>query len=322
MSGLNHEPQQNAQADGAIHVEEGMVTTEEGVHLFYQKASKGSNTVIVPGRLFLFDYLKELADTNTIISYDMRNRGRSEAVEDASKITIQDDIRDLEQIRQYFGVEKFVPVGYSYLGLMVILYALEHPQPVERIVQFGPVPLKFGTQYPAHLTTSWENTGADPAEIEKVAKLREQGYAKTNPQKYCEARWSVDRYNLIGNPANVEKLGKGWCDLPNEWPINLARHFENHFTSVQNLNISWEQVTQITQPVLTVHGTKDRNSPYGAGREWALKLPNARLLTIPDAAHQSFAEYPEIVIPALRDFLDGNWPKGTEKVQELDTASR
>ena len=301
-----------------IDMEEGMVTTEDNVRLFYQRAGHGSEVVIIPGRLFLFDYLKELADTFTLISYDMRNRGLSETVEDDTKLTIQGDIKDLERIRQHFGVEKFIPVGYSYLGLMVILYTLEHPQSVERIVQFGPVPLNFNTSYPLHLTTSRENTGAEPADIEKVAKMREQGYAKSKPQEYCEARWSVDRYDLIGNPANVEKLGKGWCDLPNEWPINLARHFEHHFTTVRNLNLEWEQVAKITQPVLTVHGTKDRNSPYGAGREWALKLPNARLLTIQDAAHQSFAEYPEIVVPVLRDFLHGKWPAGAEKVQTID----
>jgi pimeloyl-ACP methyl ester carboxylesterase len=40
-------------------------------------------------------------------------------------------------------------------------------------------------------------------------------------------------------------------------------------------------------PVLTIHGTKDRNAPYGSGREWAFNLPNARLLTIKGGAHNA-----------------------------------
>jgi proline iminopeptidase len=311
--------QQKARNTRATRVEEGYVKTDDGIRLFYQRAGSGSRTIIIPGRLFLFDDLKQLADRYTVISYDMRNRGRSDAVSDGSRITVQDDIKDLEKVRQHFRVKRFVAVGYSYLGMMVILYTLEHPQFVEKIVQFGPVPLKFGTQYPAHLTASAENTGADPAVIEKVRRLEEQGYIKTNPKEFCEAQWSVDRYTLVGNPANVWKLGKGWCDMPNEWPVNFDRHIQYHFTSVQKLNISWEKVAQVTQPVLTIHGTKDRNAPYGAGREWALRLPNARLLTIRDAAHQSFAEYPEIIIPALRAFLGGRWPDGAEKVVKIES---
>ena len=75
----------------------------------------------------------------------MRNRGKSEHIDDGSKLTIQNDVRDLETVRQHFGVTRFTPVGYSYLGLMVVMYAMEHPDHVERIVQLGPVPLKFGT---------------------------------------------------------------------------------------------------------------------------------------------------------------------------------
>ena len=299
-----------------IQTEDGYVTVDDGIRLFYQKAGHGVPALIIPGRFFIFDYLKELADNYTLISYDMRNRGRSDRVSDGSKITIEDDIKDLDRVRAHFRLDKFVAVGSSYLGMMVILYAMERPGSVERIVQFGAVPLIFGTEYPDHLKAGSEDTGADPAEIERVRKLAEQGYGKTNPKEFCEAQWSVNRFYLVGNPANVEKLGKGWCDMPNEWPVNFERHLQYHFTSVQKLDTSWEKViAKVTQPVLTVHGTKDRNAPYGAGREWAEKLPNARLLSISDAGHLPIAEYPEIVIPALRDFLSGGWPDRVEVVK-------
>jgi proline iminopeptidase len=316
MVGRKKEEYQNNLTAGSRQAEEGYISVEEGIRIFYQKAGRGSRVLIIPGRFFIFDHLKELANNYTLISYDMRNRGRSDAVSDGSKITIQDDIKDLERVRKHFGLDKFVAVGASYLGLMVILYAMEHPASVERIVQFGPVPLILGTEYPAHLMAGRDNIGADPAEIERIRKLAEQGYGKTNSKEFCEAQWSVDRFYLVGNPANVEKLGKGWCDMPNEWPVNFERHLQYHFTSVQSLHTSWEKViASVTQPVLTIHGTKDRNAPYGAGREWAEKLPNARLLSISDAGHFPFAEYPEIVIPALRDFLSIGWPDRSEIIK-------
>jgi pimeloyl-ACP methyl ester carboxylesterase len=105
--------------------------------------------------------------------------------------------------------------------------------------------------------------------------------------------------------------------MQNEWPTNLQRNFQFAFESVKTLDIPKEQLKKVTQPVLTIHGTKDRNAVYGAGREWAMMLPNARLLTVKEAAHQVFAEYPEVVFSATRTFLNGSWPKTAEKVTTL-----
>lgn len=106
--------------------------------------------------------------------------------------------------------------------------------------------------------------------------------------------------------------------MPNEWGVNVSKHYEYSFASVQKLDIPKEKVRQVKVPVLTVHGTKDRNAFYGSGREWAMMLQNARLLTVKDATHQVFAEYPEIVFPAIRTFLKGTFPAGVERVPQLN----
>jgi pimeloyl-ACP methyl ester carboxylesterase len=61
-------------------------------------------------------------------------------------------------------------------------------------------------------------------------------------------------------------------------------------------------------PVLVVHGINDRSAPYGAGRDWAALLPNARLLTVDNAGHVPWIEAPELVLGSIRTFLDGEWP--------------
>jgi pimeloyl-ACP methyl ester carboxylesterase len=295
---------------------DGYVRTDDGFRLYYQKTGSGP-VLIVPGRLFLYKDFEQLADRYTLISYDMRNRGKSESISDGSKLTIHDDVRDLETVRRYFHVEKFVPVGYSYLGLMVVMYAMEHADRVERIIQLGPVPLKFGSEYPAKLVEKSSDGGADPKEVAKLQQMEKDGYRTNHPQEFCEQEWKVIRYQLVGSPANVEVLGSGNCGLQNEWPVNLARHFRYAFVSVQELDIPRASLIKVQAPVLTIHGTKDRNAPYGSGREWPMNLPNARLVTVSNGAHNSFAEYPSIVFPAIRAFLAGKWPNNAEKVKEL-----
>ena len=79
----------------------------------------------------------------------MRNRGLSRRVEDVAQITIMRDVEDLEAMRLHFGGKKVSLVGYLYLGLMAALYAAQHSDQVERLVQIGPVPRKLGTSYPS-----------------------------------------------------------------------------------------------------------------------------------------------------------------------------
>ncbi len=295
--------------------EEGYVATDDGTRLFYQKVGRGKHTLLIPARLFVFENFKQLADEYTVISWDMRGRGRSDAISDGQKLSIHHDVKDVEQIRKHFKVNKATLIGYSYLGLMVVMYAIEHPDRVQRIVQIGPVPIKFGTSYPPNLVAS--DDPGDPKALEELRQLRKENYHVTHPKAYCEKEWAYSRFRLVGNPANVSKLPRGICEMANEYPVNLQKHFAFSFASVQKLNLPKEKIAELKIPVLTIHGTRDRNAPYGAGREWAMTLLQGRLLTVEGAAHQVFSEFPEIVFPAIRTFLKGKFPAQVEKVTAL-----
>ena len=299
-------------------IDQGYVRTADGVRLFYRKVGNGVPTVIVPGDLFLFNDFQQLAKGRTIVFYDMRNRGRSDAVSDSTAITIGRDVEDLETIRRHFEFERVQLIGYSYLGMMVMMYAMAHPERVERVVQLGPVPRQWDTAYPAHLTHRSPVAGVDSVQARRVRELGQNGFGVSHPREYCELLWSVSRFGLVGNPENVERLGASRCDMPNEWPINFTRHLRHHFTSVRETRVTRDDVARVTTPVLTIHGTQDRNAPYGGGRQWALELPNARLLPINAAAHQVWVDAPTVVIRAVDTFLRGQWPAGAQRVTVLD----
>jgi pimeloyl-ACP methyl ester carboxylesterase len=227
-------------------------------------------------------------------------------------LTLEHDVRDLETVRRHFSVERFSTVGYSYLGKMVVVYALRHPQRVERIVQIGAVPTALATEHPEELRNDDSERILDPEDRANLRRLREANFHLEQPEIYCEEEWRVTRVRLVGDPANVDKLGKDPCSMPNEWPTNLVRHFFHHFGTMSKFDLTSSDVAALPHPVLTVHGTKDRNAPYGAGREWAEKLPNARLLTLEGAAHQFWADRPE-VLTAIREFFQGRWPAGASR---------
>ncbi|HEV2195528.1 MAG TPA: alpha/beta hydrolase [Candidatus Acidoferrum sp.] len=300
-----------------LKAETGYLTTKDGVRLYYAEVGNGPKTVIIPGRLFMFRDFQRLVAGRTLIFYDMRNRGQSDAVSDTSKISLQNDADDLEAVRSYFGIEKADLIGFSYLGKIVVLYATKHPTRVNRIVQIGPVARKFGTKFPEALTVGDDNKVPDPAEIRRMEALYTNGFAKEHPKEFCEMEWKVEQQRMVGNPLNASRIASP-CDMENEWPTHLWPHFEPLMASDQSLDIPKEAIAKVPAPVLTIHGRKDRNAPYGGGREWDMLLPNARLITIDGAAHMSWVEFPELVFASIDVFLNGEWPEQAKIVKSLE----
>jgi proline iminopeptidase len=294
---------------------EGFVTTEDGIRLFFQKLGSGPNAIVVPNAIHMFDSFKSLADDRTLIFFDLRNRGHSDSVSDSSKLVrgIHHDVEDLEAVRRYFGINKVNLIGHSYLGLIVILYALKYPAHVNRVVQIGSIQPNTSTQYPAHLT------GADATLAEFPGKLTQlqQELQSQDPGDVGRKFWALLRVLMVANSADADKIRWTPFDCPNE--LKFMPHWtRNLLPSIQGLDLAPQELANVHAPVLVIHGTRDRQSPYGGGREWALMLPNARLLTVENAAHVPWIEAPDLVFNAIKTFLEGRWPEAAEEVGSLD----
>ena len=298
---------------------EGYVTTSDGVRLFYRKFGSGPNAVIIPNAVHMVDSFRHLTANCTLIFFDLRNRGASDPVSDSSKLKrgVHHDVDDIDAIRRHFGIEQVNVIGHSYVGLTVILYAMKYAAHVRRIVQIGPVQARAATQYPAHLT------GADQTLFDfmsKLAQLQREPQPE-DPREGCRKFWELLRVLYVANPADAAKIHWSPCDFPNE--VGFMKHWiENLLPSIQALDLTPTDISKVKTPVLTIHGTRDRQAPYGSGREWSMILPDARLLTVENAAHVPWIEAPELVFGSIETFLNGAWPVGVEQVKSLEPARR
>jgi proline iminopeptidase len=294
-------------------VTEGYATAADGVRLCFQKIGDGRSTVVVPNAANMFDDFKRLAAEHTCIFYDLRNRGRSDEVTDETKLKggVHNDVHDLEAVRRHFKLEKVCVLGHSYMGTVVALYAMEHPDNVSRVVQIGPTAPNMAKQYPPELT----NMDATAAQaFAQLAQMQNES-GPSDPVEACNRVWSVLRPLYVFDRADVHKIsGMGACELANE--RNAMRYFHsNIMPSLQSLNISAADYARATMPVLTIHGTKDRNAAYGGGLDWASSLPDARLLTVDNAAHVPWIEAPELVFGSINTFLNGSWPEAAKRAR-------
>ncbi len=272
--------------------EEGFIATPDGVKLHYRKVGQGQPTIIAPLEFILWDPLAKLG-TGTLIAYDIRGRGRSSMTD---TISIYEDAKDLETVRAFFNVDRFIPVGFSYLGMMVALYAREHPARIEKMIQLAPLAMT-----PAERGFAKDNGGVPEELAAKRKEMLDAGAMEKQPREFCEIDSKVFAYYLVGDPSRVDRI-QAHCDLENEWPVNTQRTFAK-LMSGPTISLEPKDVAMITAPVLVIHGTKDRNAPYAGGVTWSKSLPNAKLVTVEGAAHAVLWEEPEKVLGAIREFV-------------------
>lgn len=286
-----------------MQVEEGWVPAGQGVRLFYERLGTAGEPVIVANGYFMRHALRGLAAADRTLVFLDGRRGRSELGNDPDVFTggIVRDLEDFEAVRKHFGWPSVAVIGHSYCGAVAAAYALQHPEAVSRVVQIGPSPPVWGTQYPAEL--SWH----DAVYEDVMRDLAALGPPRAGPPSEADCRklTAVLLPLYVTSSADVPKIDWDPCALPNERGF-MAPWMEHIVPSLAQLDL--RGAANLRTPVLTIAGRKDRSTPYGGSRAWTELLPNAGLVTVPDAGHLPWIEAPELVLGAIDEFLRGAWP--------------
>jgi len=291
-----------------------LVTVEPGVRLFCRRLGTGENAVVIPHATYLMDQFSRIAMGRTAIFVDWRNRGYSEALTNPRLVGrgIFHDVSDLERVRRHFGCERISLVTHSYSAISAILFAIGNPERVERLVLIGAPGPAADKVYPPELSCHDEVAAKFRQSYAKLQSLRDS----MEPERYCRQAWKLMRMLYVGKPADADRLGWETCGIPNERAF-MHHWITNLYPSLRALQFSEEMLGGIRAPVLLIHGRKDRSAPYGAACEWAARLPNARLITVEEAAHVPWIEAPELVFGSIDTFLGGHWPDAAQLVDNF-----
>lgn len=243
------------------------------------------------------------------IVYDLRNRGASQTIDDPGVlgVGIGNDLRDLDAVRRAAGLERIDLVAHSYVAEVALRFAATHPTRVRRVVAIAPTGYAVGHAGPP---------SPDAVAVDVFARIAEfmRTPAGDTDVARCEAAWEILAPLYVADARLAPRIRPwGRCDLANERVF--LRYWLRHVEpSLRATPVADAALGGITCPVLVIHGDRDRSAPYAAGRAWAERLPNARLLTVAGAAHASWIEAPELVVPAIDEFLAGDWPGTAERV--------
>jgi proline iminopeptidase len=254
--------------------------------------------------------------------YDQRGGGRSDVVKDPSMLTAASHVRDLEALREHFGIQKMSLIGISWGSVLAALYADAHPERVGRIVFLDPM-WAANKPYEQQREEKIESLIApkDAARLKEIEN--EWGTAIDDRiRALCMERFRILLGPYFFNPKSYDAsrpeatiAGRevaGLCGEPPAAIRNLDLVADAVMSSLGDFDLR-PMLAKLKVPVLVVEGEKT-NVPLDATREWVKAIPGARLLLIPDAGHMALEEKPE-AIHEIGAFLNGQWPHTANEIR-------
>jgi pimeloyl-ACP methyl ester carboxylesterase len=221
----------------------------------------------------------EFGDEYRCVAYDLRARTDQWDTE----YDLYDLADDAVALMDAKGVESCVFVGMSMGGFTALRLAEKYPERVEGLVLVDSDAL-------THDESDREQYG------QMVEATRENGRPSENLAAIVE-------HILFGATTNetdqdlVKRWSRRWRTYPGEAVYNEVQSWLDRpdFT---------EECADIDVPVLAIHGEEDTSIDVEHAVKTVEALPDARLVTIPEAGHSSNLENPEAANAAIGEFLD------------------
>jgi len=243
---------------------------------------------------YMLPQLLALADRHELLFYDQRGGGRSRT-DDPTPITFRTQVNDLRKVVEEFHLEPLTILGYSWGGLLALLYALDaardrtirHPR---RLVLVSPAPVS------RPLRERFERELADrqqsPAVLALRAELQASGLRERDPDAYRQRAFELSVAGYFADPTRARDLT----------PFRVTGRVQQsvweslaHFDLVPDLDT-------VRCPGIVVHGRQDpiplESSEAVAGQ---LGVP---LVVLEDCGHVPYVEQPDGLFAAIRGFLD------------------
>jgi proline iminopeptidase len=278
-------------------------------HWYRVAASKRRTTPLIivhggpGGSVYTFERTlgPRLERFSTIVYYDQRGSGRSEAPADATNYSIEALVQDLDALRQSLGADRINLLGFSFGGQLALEYAVRHPDRVEgMILQAAP----NGDLRRLAAIQTWGFASVLKGDAAKKLEAL-QSEPILSPSKRMEEVWSladadaVDRF-LFHDPKHAARNRTLWEQSGHR---NSGLMLKALFADTAPGSTMRFKLRQLNVPALIIVGRYDRNVGLDMERDLASALPNSRLVIMPNSAHFPDLEEPESYACEVKRFL-------------------
>jgi proline iminopeptidase len=235
----------------------------------------------------------------TIVYYEQRGCGRSDAAKDTNDYTIPTLIDDLDILIEMLGSDKVNLLGYSFGAELALRYTKRYPGKVNKLILESPAELSIATKFiQIHGFYSLANN-----ELRKTIQgIIEQN--STIDEKYFKV-WNSVSTNAVDSFLFVDQtVAKMNRQLWRE--SNLPSQGRKHFQRVIIENSKGDllkTVNGLESECLIIAGIHDKNGGFHYGKDLNLILPNSNLKLYRYSAHFPDMEEPEKFALDIKNFI-------------------
>jgi len=152
---------------------------------------------------YLLPGFDALARGRQLVYYDQRGGGQSAVTRD-TPVGWTEQVADLEELRQQWQLESLTLAGYSWGGLLALLYAVEHPTNVSRLALISPAPAWRGARL--EFEQRFQERNLAPGLQEERAALRMSGLREQDPAAYARRVFELSVAPYFFDPARARDL--------------------------------------------------------------------------------------------------------------------
>jgi len=284
-----------------LHAQRDGFAESRGVKIYYRTFGKGTPIVIINGGPGLnsdgfVDLAKTLSAHNQTIIYDQRGTGKSAMQKtDASTITMQLMVDDMENLRKELRIERWIILGHSFGGMLASYYATIHPDKIISMIlsSSGGVDLELlsyvAKNINARLTPQqldsanyWSQkiTGGDTSYFARLERARALSNAYVYDKKYAP----LVAERLTHSNLRVNALV--WQDM-------------------QKINFNCAQkLSAFTRPVLIIQGKQDIIEERTSQKANRI-LQNSKLVILDHCVHYGWLDNRDAYLSEVEKFISG-----------------
>jgi proline iminopeptidase len=236
----------------------------------------------------------------TIVYYEQRGCGRSAAPAKPDDYSVSLLLDDLDNLRQHLGLERIIPIGFSFGGELALEYALTYPDCVAKVVAQAP---SLGDAQRAALAQLYGfemiTQGALRDQVRALIAASGSAHERLDRVWQIVDTDTVDRF-LFYQPDIARLNRRLWRESGLRNTGDMMRALELQPPHLLPLR---DRLANIQAPTLVLVGLHDRNSGVEINRDVATLIPSAQFVIFERSTHFPEMEEPEVYARVLRSFL-------------------
>jgi len=242
---------------------------------------------------YLLPQFLRLADRFQLVFYDQRGGGRSRHGDGA--VTWLTHVKDLARLARELDLEPLALVGYSWGGLLALLYATEQLRSeslpsVRLLVAIDPAPVTRPYRQ------EFEQEFARRMRSDSLRQLREElatsGLRERDPESYRRRQFELAVAPYFARPELATELT----------PFRVSGKVQQSVWASLGDYDAVSSAASLRIPALVVHGRHDP-IPLRSSQEVADAM-RARFLVLENSGHVPFIEQPDALFTAVEQFLE------------------